>query len=149
MLYARILLGLAAATVVVGAALDLTASATPLLSGKITVRSWETLSASDVTDGGVAGRGRFKISGVITDSGKVTDYRTVKGTTITIRRVTAGKHGSVTFRITIQMGNTAPAPWVITSATKTYKGLRGKGTQVVDNFQATPATFVLKGTVFR
>ena len=28
-------------------------------------------------------------------------------------------------------------------------GLRGKGRQVVDNFSATPATFVMKGTISR
>ena len=33
--------------------------------------------------------------------------------------------------------------------TKAYKGLRGKGKQVVDNFSSTPATFVLKGNVSR
>jgi hypothetical protein len=148
-LRARIVVAVVAAAVVAGAGFDTVASATGSLRGKITVRSWEKLNGGDVTRGGVAGRGRFKISGVITDSGKVTDYRTVKGRTITIRRVVAGKHGTVTFRITIRMGNTAPAPWVIASATRRYKGLRGKGTQVVDNFEATPATFVLRGTVSR
>src|SRR6185503_19189761 len=53
-------------------------------SGHITVRATETLSGSDVTDGGVAGRGRFRISGAITDKGKVTDHRTVKGSTATL-----------------------------------------------------------------
>jgi hypothetical protein len=97
------------------------------VTSQITVRSWETLTGEDVTDGGVSGTGRFKISGAITDAGKITDYRTVKGTTIVIRRVTVGKRGAIAFRIMIQMGNTAPAPWTITSGTKAYKRAARKG----------------------
>jgi hypothetical protein len=37
----------------------------------------------------------------------------------------------------------------VTSGSKAYRGLRGKGRQVVDNFSATPATFVMKGTISR
>jgi hypothetical protein len=48
-------------------------------SGRITVRSTETLKSQDVTDGGVAGTGHFTISGAISDAGAVTDYRTLKG----------------------------------------------------------------------
>ena len=65
-------------------------------SGHITVRATETRTGSDVREGGVAGTGRFRISGVITDKGKVTDYRTVKGGTVTLRRVTAGARGTIT-----------------------------------------------------
>ncbi len=118
-------------------------------SGRITVRATETLKGSDVTDGGVAGRGRFRISGAITDKGKVTDFRTVKGGTALLRRVTAGARGTITFLITIHLGGPSPETWKITSATRAYKGLRGRGRQVVDNFDDTPATFVLKGTVSR
>jgi hypothetical protein len=50
-------------------------------SGKITLRSLETLKEPHVTNGGVGGTGRFTISGAITDTGKVTDYRRQKGTT--------------------------------------------------------------------
>jgi hypothetical protein len=39
----------------------------------------EILKGDDVTNGGVAARGRFTIAGAITDKGKVTDYRTVNG----------------------------------------------------------------------
>jgi len=118
-------------------------------SGHITVRATETLSGSDVTDGGVAGRGRFRISGAITDKGEVTDHRTVKGSTATLRRVTVGARGTITFRITIHLGGSSPETWRITSATRAYKGLHGHGREVVDNFDQTPATFVLKGTVAR
>ena len=118
-------------------------------NGRITVRATETLAGSDVTDGGVAGRGRFRISGAITDKGKVTDYRTVKGGTASLRRVTAGARGTITFLITIHLGGSSPETWKITSATRAYKGLHGHGRQIVDNFDDTPATFVLQGTVAR
>ena len=119
------------------------------LSGEITVRSTETLGGAEVTNGGVAARGHFRISGAITDKGKVTDYRTVKSGVALIRRVTVGARGSITFLITIHIGDSSPAPWKIISATRAYKGLRGKGRQVVDKYYETPATFVLKGTVYR
>jgi hypothetical protein len=125
------------------------ASTTKALAGQITVRSWEKLKPGHVTDGGVVGTGRFKTSGVITDAGTVTTYRREKGKTVTIRRVTAGKRGSITFRITITINDFSPPPWVITSATKAYKGIRGRGTEVVSNLYTTPATFILKGTVSR
>ena len=118
-------------------------------SGHITVRATETRTGSDVTDGGVAGRGRFRISGVITDKGKVTDHRTVNGGTATLRRVAAGARGTITFRITIHLGGAGPETWRITSATRAYKGLHGHGRETVDNFDDTPATFVLQGTVAR
>ena len=142
----RVAVGLVACVFAAATATSLSSAASSL-NGKITVRSWEKLSATDVTDGEVSGVGHFKTSGAITDAGRVTDYRTVKGSKITIRRVTVGKRGAITFRITIYMGDTLPAPWTIISATRGYKGLHGTGIQVVDNFDGTPATFVLKGTV--
>jgi hypothetical protein len=38
--------------------------------------------------------------------------------------------------------------WKITSGTKSYTGLHGRGTLPVDNFEGTPYNFVMKGTVF-
>lgn len=76
----------------------------------------------------------------------VTDYRTVKGHTALIRRVAVGNKGTITFLITINL-NTGSEPWTITSATKSYAGLHGKGTEIVDNYNASPATFALRGTV--
>ena len=116
-------------------------------NGKITVKSTETTKSSDVTNGGVAATGHFTISGATADAGAVTDYRTVKGNKVLIRRVAVGKKGTITFLITLHMFASAPGKWTITSATKTYKGLHGNGTQVVDNYSSTPATFVLAGTV--
>ena len=140
--------GVALAIAVAG---SLAASTKTSLAGPITVRSWETLKPKpgEVTGGGTVGTGRFRISGVVTDAGAVTSYRTVRGNKVTIRRVTVGKRGSITFRITITMNDYSPPPWVITSASKAYGGIRGKGTEVVSELHTTPARFVLKGTVRR
>ena len=118
-------------------------------SGKITVRSTETLNSQDVTNGGVAGTGHFTVSGAVSDAGTVTDYRTVKGTKVLIRRVVVGKKGMITFLVTLDMSapSTALGQWTITSATKSYHGLRGAGKQTEDNSQSSPATFALAGTV--
>ena len=59
----------------------------------------------------------------------------------------SGAKGTITFLITIHLGEGGPAPWKITSATRGYKGLHGKGRQVVDKYYERPAIFVLKGTV--
>ena len=131
-----------------GSSQSSTSSSSPKsANGKITVQSTETLSAQDVTNGGVAGTGHSTISGAIADAGAVTDYRTVKGNTALIRRVVAGSRGTITFLITIQLGTPSPEKWTITSGTSTYKDLHGKGLETVDNFAATPATFTLVGTV--
>jgi hypothetical protein len=116
-------------------------------NGKVTVKSTETLKSDDVTNGGVSGTGHFTISGAIADAGAVTDYRTVKGNKVLIRRVVVGKKGTITFLITLYQSASVPGKWTITSTTRTYKGLHGSGAQVVDNYTSTPATFVLAGTV--
>ena len=116
-------------------------------NGKVSVQSTETLKSEDVTNGGVAGTGHFTISGAIADAGAITDYRTVTGDKILIRRVAVGKKGTITFLITLYQSASAPGKWTITSATRTYTGLHGSGAQVVDNYTSTPATFVLAGSV--
>ena len=115
----------------------------------LTMQCSETLTGADVTDGGVAGTGRCALTGMLHDSGRVTDYRTQKGQTAFIRRVVTGAKGTITFLITIPLAGPGPGgdPWKITSGTKTYTKLHGRGHQVVDNYTASPATFVLKGTV--
>src|SRR6201989_1513024 len=109
-------------------------------NGKITVRSIETLKSEDVTDGGVAGTGHFTVSGAISDAGAVTDYRTVKGSKVLIRRVVIGKNGRITFLITLDMSapSTALGRWTITSATRSYEGLHRSGKQTADDFQSSP-----------
>jgi hypothetical protein len=116
--------------------------------GKVTLKY--TGSASDVTDGGVAGTGHFTASGAITDRGGYIDYRTVDSThtTAQVRRVTVGEKGTIVFLIVINL-KSGSEPWTVISGTKAYDGLRGRGTEVVDNYADTPATFVMKGTVSR
>ena len=101
-----------------------------------------------VTDGSVAGTGRFTVTGGISDNGTFVGYRSVTGHIATIRTVYAGKNGTITIVTTIDM-STASSAWTITSGTKSYEGLRGKGTVTVDNYQSDPYTFVMKGTVSR
>ena len=115
----------------------------------LTMQCSETLTGADVADGGVAGTGRCALTGMLHDSGRVTDYRTQKGQTVFIRRVVTGAKGTITFLITIPLAGPGPGgePWKITSGTKAYTKLHGRGYQVVDNYTGSPATFVLKGTV--
>lgn len=118
----------------------------------LTVQCTETGTAAQnaspigVTDGGVAGTGRCTITGVLHDSGRVTDYRTQNGETAIIRRVVTGAKGTIIFMIRIDLLS-GSEPWTITSGTKTYAKLHGRGNEVVDNYAGSPATFVLKGTV--
>jgi hypothetical protein len=101
-----------------------------------------------VTNGGVAGTGHFTATGAINDRGTYTDYRSLKGQIATIRTVDVGTKGTITFVTTIDL-STGSSVWTITSGTKSYVGLRGKGTVTVDNYERDPYTFVMKGTVSR
>jgi hypothetical protein len=135
-------------TLVSVVALTVPVSVAGATSPVLTVKCTETLKSADVTDGGVAGTGRCTLSGAISDGGKATDYRRATSTTALIRRVVAARKGTITFLITIHLGS-GSEPWSIASGTKAYRGLRGKGSQVVDKFDATPATFVMRGSVSR
>ena len=112
----------------------------------LTVQCTENRTGQDPTNGGVAGDGRCTITGVVHDSGPATDYRTQNGTTAIIRRVVTGAKGTITFLITIDL-TSGREPWTISSGTRTYAKLHGRGNEVVDNYSGSPATFVLKGTV--
>jgi hypothetical protein len=116
------------------------------VSGRVTLRSSETLKEPHVTNGGVAGRGRFIISGAIEDKGTLIDYRTQKGNIAHVRRVAVGTKGTITFAITIDL-TTGAEPWTVASGTRRYKGLHGHGTVTVDAWYTSPATFVMKGIV--
>ena len=72
----------------------------------------------------------------------------MKGQIAKVRSVTVGTKGTITFVITIDLA-TGSSAWTITSGTKSYVGLHGKGTLTVDNYQSNPYTFVMKGTVSR
>jgi hypothetical protein len=116
------------------------------VSGRITLRSSETLKEPHVTNGGVAGRGRFIISGAIADKGTLIDYRTQKGNIAHLRRVAIGTKGTITFTITINLA-TGAEPWTVASGTRLYTGLHGRGTVTLDAWYTSPATFVMKGIV--
>jgi hypothetical protein len=113
---------------------------------KVTVRITGTNDhGDDVTNGGVAGHGNFTASGAITDKGTVTAYRTVKGAFITLRFVSVGTKGTITFVVKIDT-DLGTSRWTISSGTKAYKGLHGKGTER-ENIDYTVST--LTGTVSR
>ena len=144
-------LSLAAAPVVAVLISSCAPAAHTGVNSNLTVQCRETLTGQNVaygvTDGGVAGTGHCTITGVLHDSGPATDYRTQNGETALIRRVVTGARGTITFVIRINLASGGGEPWTITSGTKTYAKLHGRGHQVVDNFAGSPATFVLKGTV--
>jgi hypothetical protein len=102
-----------------------------------------------VTDGSVSGTGHVTFTGAIDDTATFTGYRSVKGQIAKVRMITVGKKGTITFVTTIHLYTESPAPWTITSGTKSYAGLHGHGRLTVDNFESNPYTFVMKGTVSR
>jgi hypothetical protein len=137
-----------AAAPAVAALISACAPPAAVAHSNLTVQCAETLTAGqNVTNGGVAGTGHCALTGAVRDSGPVTDYRTQRGETAFIRRVVTGAQGTITFVITIHLVFGGGERWTITSGTKTYAKLHGRGYQVVDNYAGSPATFVLKGTV--
>ena len=85
--------------------------------------------------------------GAVTDTGKALAYRTVssQGTLITLRYVTRGTKGTITYVVKIDT-NATTSRWTIASGTKAYKGLHGKGTETEN---ATYTLSVLRGTMSR
>jgi hypothetical protein len=140
----NIVLSLAAAPAI---AVLISSCSQNVAGSNLTLRCTENLTGVDVTNGGVSGTGHCTITGRLHDSGPATDYRTQTGDTILIRRVVTGAKGTITFMIKIPTIGAGGEPWTITTGTRTYAKLHGRGYQVVDNYTATPATFVLKGTV--
>jgi hypothetical protein len=120
--------------------------------GKVKVVIAGTNDKFDVTDGSLAGTGTFKATGAITDQGKALGYRKVKGdpssaagALITLRFVTQGKKGTITYVVKIDT-KAATSKWTIASGTRAYKGVHGKGTES-ENSSFTVST--LRGTVSR
>ena len=116
--------------------------------GKLTVRISdmnEGGKGDSVTDGGVAGTGHFTASGAISETGKVVVYRTVKDPLITLRYITAGKNGTITFVVKINT-TISTSRWTIASGTKAYKGLHGEG---IESENADYTVSTLTGTVSR
>ena len=116
--------------------------------GTVTVRISgmnEGQQGDQVTNGDVAGIGRYVASGAVSDEGKVVVYRTVKGPLITLRYVTIGKKGTITFLVKIDT-DFGTSRWTITSGTKAYDGLQGEGIES-ENSDYTVST--LTGSVSR
>lgn len=93
-----------------------------------------TNDGQDVTNGGIAGHGRFTATGAIVDTGTVVAYRTVKGNLdagkalITLRFVTRGAKGAITYVVKIDIQpTTTTSMWTIASGTKAYRDLHGSG----------------------
>lgn len=103
--------------------------------------------ALPVTDGSLQGKGTFKATGAITDAGTALGYRTANadGTRITLRFVAKGRKGTITFVVKIDT-TTGTSRWRISSGTRAYADLRGKGTES-ENASYTVST--LRGTVSR
>ena len=113
----------------------------------LTVHCTDTITGADVTNGGVVAHGHCTLTGALYDNGPEIDYRTQTPEVITIRRVITGAKGSITLVVKIPQVGAGGETFTITSGTAAYAHLHGRGYQVVDNYQAIPATFVLKGTV--
>jgi len=113
----------------------------------LTVRCTDTITGADVTNGGVVAHGHCTLTGALHDNGPEIDYRRQTPEVITIRRVITGAKGSITLVVKIPQVGAGGETFTITSGTAAYAHLHGRGYQVVDNYQAIPATFVLKGTV--
>jgi hypothetical protein len=104
-----------------------------------------TSNGSEISDGGVAGTSDFKMSGAMADTGTAVVYRTQKGSLITLRFVSTGTKGALTFVVRIDT-NRGTSHWTIGSGTKAYKGLHGTGIER-ENSSYTIST--LTGTVAR
>jgi uncharacterized membrane protein len=123
------------------------AAASTTASRAVTVRCTEILKSGDVTNGGLSGTGHCTMTGAINDQGKATDYRKQIANTALVRRVVVARKGMIAFLIRISLGTGSEPSWSVQSGSGAYRGLHGKGREVVDNFSSTPATFVMKGTV--
>jgi len=111
----------------------------------VTVRIAVTNDGSEVSNGDVAGTGRFTAHGGITDRGKVVVYRTMNGSHITLRFLAAGVKGRITFVVKID-ATLGTSRWTIASGTRRYRGLHGRGTE---RENATYTVSTLTGTVWR
>jgi hypothetical protein len=125
------------------------ATSSSAVAGNVRVRIVGANNGQDVSNGGVSGRGHFTSTGAITDKGTVVAYRTVKGSLpgglITLRFVTTGARGMITYVVKIDTGR-GTARWTITAATRGYAGLHGTGKES-ENADHTVA--LLTGSVSR
>jgi hypothetical protein len=125
---------------------SLAAPAQKRAGGTVTLHIRERGDAS--ADKAVSGVGRFRISGAISDRGTTRARRTVKSTTVVIRRVMVGKKGTFRLVLTIPKAG-GDKTWRITSGTRAYKGLHGTGTEDSAIFSGELGDFMLSGKVSR
>ena len=145
-----IVIAVGAVALLHGARKPLTTGVTPSLAARSRVRVWiaNGNNGQNVSNGGVAGRGHFKATGAISDTGAVVTYRTDTGALITLRYVTTSTNGTITYvvKITPYTG-TGSSRWTITSATGRYKCLHGRGTESENPPHYTIS--ILTGTIWR
>jgi hypothetical protein len=124
----------------------LTTGVSPSLAAGGSVRVWiaNGNNGQNVTNGGVGGRGHFKATGAISDTGTVVTYRWVKGALITLRYVTTSTKGTITY--VVKITPYISSRWTITAATGRYEGHHGRGTES-ENAQDTIS--ILTGTIWR
>jgi hypothetical protein len=115
--------------------------------GKVTLHIAETGNA-DSADGSLGGKGRFTLSGTLSDRGTTASYRTEKSATVLIRRVMVGKKGTFKLLLTIYKARGVKL-WTITSGTGVYANINGRGTEDSAVFNGDKGVFVLTGTVAR
>jgi hypothetical protein len=99
-------------------------SVSETLRGKVRVHLEGTLEAEEE---GTVGRGRFTLSGVLSDSGRFVDYVGISGGGLSIRRILFGSKGTIRVRVTVSPDPFEPTTWKIIKGTKAYAGLRGQG----------------------
>ena len=98
--------------------------------GKVRLSSPARTTGTTSEDGSLAGIGTFRASGAVTDTGKTLAYRRVtsRGTLITLRFVTKGKKGTITYVVQVdtKAGNLDGRLHPPTGRTRDYtaRGLR-------------------------
>jgi hypothetical protein len=141
-----VVLALVATSLCAAVPASLAAPAQDRASGTVTLHIRERGDAS--ADKAVSGVGRFRISGAINDRGTTRARRTVKSTTVVIRRVMKGKKGTFRLVLTIPKAG-GDKTWKITSGTRAYKGVHGHGTEDSAIFSGDLGDFMLSGKVSR
>jgi hypothetical protein len=142
-----VVLGFAATLLCAAVPTSLAAPVQKRAGGTVTLHIRERGDADAPADV-VSGVGRFRISGAINDRGTTKAHRTVKSTTVVIRRVMVGKKGTFRLVLTIPKAG-GDKTWRITSGTRVYRGLHGKGTEDSAVFSGDLGDFMLSGKVSR
>jgi hypothetical protein len=129
---------------VAAAAAALPALSRATIRGPITLRATETLKRPQPGAHAPTGAGHFTISGAIVDKGTVTQDAERKRRNCPASRGWQARDDHVHHHDLPLHGE---EPWTIASGTGAYKGLHGKGEEMLDAWYEAPARFVMKGTV--